>query len=117
MGVSRRRRGFVMTGQPYGVVDTSSPLSPPLESKTSLPDEVKSCIDSYVGGRHVWGPINARRARAVAEAAQNQCQRYQRIMQAAALAALVARYVHPAVVHAAEAGSMQCSTEIPTDDV
>merc|ERR1719261_1639989 len=84
---------------------------------TSMPVEVRDRIDAFIGGRHVWGPINAARARAVAEAALHQLQRCERIMQAAALAALVARYVHPTVVMAAEAGHMQCSTEIPTDDV
>lgn len=86
-------------------------------SGNSLPSEVRDRIDSFSGSRHVWGPINAARARAVAESALQQLRRSERVMRAAALAALVARYVHPAVVQSAEAGRMQCSTEIPTDDI
>eukprot|EP00929_Paragymnodinium_shiwhaense_P034062 TRINITY_DN18577_c0_g1_i1.p1 TRINITY_DN18577_c0_g1~~TRINITY_DN18577_c0_g1_i1.p1 ORF type:complete len:357 (+),score=65.77 TRINITY_DN18577_c0_g1_i1:58-1128(+) len=84
---------------------------------TVLPEEVRDRIESFIGGRHIWGPINASRARAVAESALRQLRRCEGIMRAAALAAIVARYVHPTVVQAAEAGYMHCSTEIPTDDV
>lgn len=111
--VSRKRRGC------SGLCPQQPAFGQFLESSlsNSLPCEVRDRIDSFTGGRHVWGPINAARARAVAEAAVNQLRRSERVMRAAALAALVARYVHPAVVQHAEAGHMQCSTEIPTDDV
>eukprot|EP00931_Biecheleriopsis_adriatica_P057994 TRINITY_DN34454_c0_g1_i1.p1 TRINITY_DN34454_c0_g1~~TRINITY_DN34454_c0_g1_i1.p1 ORF type:complete len:417 (+),score=77.85 TRINITY_DN34454_c0_g1_i1:67-1251(+) len=81
-----------------------------------LPDEVRQRIDDLNGGKHVWGPINALRARAVAESAQRQLKRCEGLLRQSALAALVTRYVHPAVVQAAEAGCMACYTEIPTDD-
>mmetsp|Transcript_7630 Transcript_7630/g.13499 ORF Transcript_7630/g.13499 Transcript_7630/m.13499 type:complete len:388 (+) Transcript_7630:37-1200(+) len=84
---------------------------------TTLPTEVKSCIEAFVGGKHVWGPISATRARKVAESAQRQLKRCEGVLRASALAALVTRYVHPAVVQAAEAGCMACYTEIPSDDV
>lgn len=82
-----------------------------------LPEEVYSRIVEYIGGKHVWGPICSHRARAVAQAAQRSRMRCEAVLRQAALAALIARYVHPAVVQAAEAGCMACYTEIPTDDV
>lgn len=82
-----------------------------------LPMEVKERVFAFLGGRHVWGPINAARARAVAESALRQLRRCEGVLRVSALAALVTRYVHPAVIAAAEAGQMQCYTEIPTDDV
>ncbi|CAE8709758.1 unnamed protein product, partial [Polarella glacialis] len=82
-----------------------------------IPHEVKERINCFIGGRHTWGPIHAPRARAIAESAQRQLRRCEGILRAAALSALVARYVHLAVVQAAEAGCMACYTEIPTDDV
>lgn len=84
---------------------------------TSLPPEVKLRIEAFIGGRHVWGPISAARAKQIAECAQRQLKRSEGLLRQSALAALVARYVHPAVVQAAEAGCMACYTEIPTDDV
>ncbi|CAJ1411337.1 unnamed protein product [Effrenium voratum] len=82
----------------------------------TMPPEVKDRIDAFVGGKHVWGPINAARAKAIAECAQRQLKRSEGLLRQSALAALVARYVHPAVVQAAEAGCVACYTEIPTDD-
>ncbi|CAK8998437.1 unnamed protein product [Durusdinium trenchii] len=81
-----------------------------------LPFEVKDCIDSYLGGKYVWGPITAARAKVIAECAQRQLKRSEGLLRQSALAALVARYVHPAVMQAAEAGCVACYTEIPTDD-
>eukprot|EP00927_Polykrikos_kofoidii_P030197 TRINITY_DN26021_c0_g1_i1.p1 TRINITY_DN26021_c0_g1~~TRINITY_DN26021_c0_g1_i1.p1 ORF type:complete len:349 (-),score=55.85 TRINITY_DN26021_c0_g1_i1:24-1070(-) len=89
----------------------------PATTSVALPVEVKECVYHYLGGRHVWGPITAKRARAVAEAALRQLRRCEGVLRGSALSALVARYVHPMVVQAAEAGHMQCATEIPTDDV
>eukprot|EP00930_Biecheleria_cincta_P039295 TRINITY_DN27021_c0_g1_i2.p1 TRINITY_DN27021_c0_g1~~TRINITY_DN27021_c0_g1_i2.p1 ORF type:complete len:364 (+),score=49.61 TRINITY_DN27021_c0_g1_i2:68-1159(+) len=86
-------------------------------SESVLPDEVHARIVDYLGGKHVWGPICSHRARAVAQAAQRSLKRCEAVLRQAALAALIARYVHPAVVQAAEAGCMACYTEIPTDDV
>lgn len=83
----------------------------------SMPSEVGDCVAEFLGGRHVWGPINAARARLVAEAALRPVRRCEEILRAAALAALVCRYVHPYVAQAAETGQMQCHTEILTDDV
>lgn len=82
-----------------------------------LPIEVKDSIDGFVGGKYVWGPITAARAHAIAECAQRQLKRSEGLLRQSALAALVARYVHPAVMQAAEAGCVACYTEIPTDDV
>jgi len=113
--LSRRRRGTSSTGSPQQLA--FGQLLDGTLCGNSLPSEVRDRIDSFSGGRHVWGPINAARARAVAESALQQLRRSERVMRAAALAALVARYVHPAVVQSAEAGRMQCSTEIPTDDI
>ncbi|CAK0834524.1 unnamed protein product [Prorocentrum cordatum] len=104
--VSRRRRGG----------DRGMGAAGPCEGIV-LAEEVKHRIDSFVGGRLVWGVINAARAREVAESALRQIWRPESVMRAAALAAVASRFVHPAVVQAAEAGHMQCSTEIPTDDV
>eukprot|EP00928_Gymnodinium_smaydae_P010046 TRINITY_DN13772_c0_g1_i5.p1 TRINITY_DN13772_c0_g1~~TRINITY_DN13772_c0_g1_i5.p1 ORF type:complete len:386 (+),score=70.64 TRINITY_DN13772_c0_g1_i5:164-1321(+) len=84
---------------------------------TFLPEEVRERVDLFIGSKHVWGPIHARRARAIAESSLRQLRRCEGILRAAALAALVARYVHPAVVRAAEAGHMHCATDMPTDDV
>ena len=65
-----------------------------------LPFEVKDCIDHFLGGRHVWGPITAARAKVISECAQRQLKRSEGLLRQSALAALVA-----------------CYTEIPTDDV
>jgi len=82
-----------------------------------LPTEVRHRIEAYVGGRHMWGPLTASQARAVSESASRPLKRCEEILRAAALAALIARYVHPMIATAAEAGLMYCFTEIPTDDV
>lgn len=92
-------------------------LTGELCSEAVLPDEVYARIVDFLGKTHVWGPICSHRARAVAQAAQRSLKRCEAVLRQAALAALIARYVHPAVVQAAEAGCMACYTEIPTDDV
>ena len=92
-------------------------LNDPSSVCVVLPIEVKESIDGYVGGKYVWGPITAARAHAIAESAQRQLKRSEGLLRQSALAALVARYVHPAVMQAAEAGCVACYTEIPTDDV
>mmetsp|Transcript_29519 Transcript_29519/g.97744 ORF Transcript_29519/g.97744 Transcript_29519/m.97744 type:complete len:450 (+) Transcript_29519:182-1531(+) len=89
----------------------------PKPESLHLPSEVRDNIEVFIGGKHVWGPINASRARMISEAAVRPLRRCEEILHAAAVASLVARYVHPHVVQAAEAGHAQCNTEIPTDDI
>lgn len=83
---------------------------------TSFPNEVRENIESFMGDRHVWGPINAARARMVSESAVRPLRRCEEILHASAVSSIMSRYVHPCVVQAAEGGLMQCHTEIPTDD-
>jgi len=91
-------------------------LGAPSPETLHLPNEVRDCIHVFIGGRHVWGPIDASRARQISDAAKRPWLRCEEILKAAALAALVAKYVHPMVVQAAEGGHTNCNAEIPTDD-
>ncbi|CAE7154651.1 unnamed protein product, partial [Symbiodinium pilosum] len=71
-----------LSGHRFGVPDALVALS--------LPPEVKLRIESFIGGRHVWGPINAARAKQIAECAQRQLKRSEGLLRQSALAALVA---------------------------